>query len=37
MKIYTKEEALARAQEYGLQAEVRYCMERMGYSPNEHE
>ena len=31
----TREEAVARAKEYSLQAEVIYCMDFLGYSPEE--
>lgn len=34
VKSYTKEEAIAKATEYGLQEEITYLMEH-GYSPNE--
>lgn len=34
VKSYTREEAIARASEYGLQEEVTYLMNH-GYSPNE--
>lgn len=34
VKSYTKEEALIRAAEYGLEEEVNYLMSH-GYSPNE--
>ena len=31
----TREEAIAKAKKYGLQAEVIYCMDNLGYSPEE--
>ena len=31
----TREEAIAKAKEYNLQAEVIYCMDNLGYSPEE--
>ena len=34
VKSYNKEEAIAKAAEYGLQEEITYLMEH-GYSPNE--
>lgn len=34
VKSYSKEEAIAKATEYGLQEEITYLMEH-GYSPNE--
>ena len=31
----TREEAIAKAKKYYLQAEVIYCMDNLGYSPEE--
>ena len=31
----TREEAIAKAEKYHLQAEVIYCMDELGYSPEE--
>ena len=31
----TREEAIAKAKKYSLQAEVIYCMDVLGYSPEE--
>jgi hypothetical protein len=31
----TREEAIAKAEKYSLQAEVIYCMDNLGYSPEE--
>ena len=35
MRNYSREEALELAKQYNMEDDVRYCIDTLGYSPNE--